>query len=132
MTLTVRDGLLQPTHSHTACWIRALRLAGDCHSCNVLLHRGQHDSVYLQVIRPIGRGEELQLWFAEATLTALDIPFLTPLNIQGGYLTNAKYLNVNHALIYKSTALKAVLGTSGNTTPWSDGILIIFIKIKCL
>jgi hypothetical protein len=65
-------------------WVLEARLADVCHSYNVVLQRGgASNTVVLQVVRTIRRGEELQLWFSEQMLVVLAVPFLTPLNIQG-------------------------------------------------
>ncbi|XP_059470481.1 uncharacterized protein LOC132193675 [Neocloeon triangulifer] len=66
-------------------WIRAARLAPDCHMGNVRIQRGRRKGcVALRAVRPISAGDELQLWFSEELLAALRIPsYLNPANIQG-------------------------------------------------
>ncbi|XP_063229113.1 zinc finger protein 846 [Bacillus rossius redtenbacheri] len=63
-------------------WVRALPLADDCHSCNVLLHPGPRGLVLL-VVRPVRQGEPLLLWLSEPLLAVCAVPFLSPCNIQG-------------------------------------------------
>lgn len=80
-------------------WIRAVRLADDCHSYNVQLRlqspplystvppmepkRQQNSKLVLQTVKPIEAGEELLMWFSEDILAILQVAFLTPANIQG-------------------------------------------------
>ncbi|XP_067002268.2 zinc finger protein 699 [Anabrus simplex] len=78
--LTARD-----SQDKTASWVKKVRLADDCHSCNALLRTKDPNSkeLLLQVVKPIRSGEELQLWFSERLLALVSIPFLVPANIQG-------------------------------------------------
>jgi len=80
------SGRFEPTSLDSAKgWIRAARLASDCHTGNVRIQRGRRKGcVALRAVRSISAGEELQLWFCEELLAALRIPsYLTPANIQG-------------------------------------------------
>ncbi|KAF4532419.1 hypothetical protein B566_EDAN003872 [Ephemera danica] len=69
----------------SSCWIRAARLAGDCHTVNARLQRGRRRGcVLVRTLRHVTAGDELRLWFSEEMLAALRIPsFLAPSNIQG-------------------------------------------------
>lgn len=71
------DGLVS-----TSCWLKIVEIANDCQSCNVLLMITA-EGVMLKTIRDIIPGEPLLMWFTEAILAMLNIPFLTPSNIQG-------------------------------------------------
>ncbi|KAG7199090.1 hypothetical protein KM043_017985 [Ampulex compressa] len=71
------DGLVS-----TPCWLKIITLAKDCQSCNVLLMTTDK-GVVLKTIRSITPGEPLLMWFTENILAMLNMPFLTPSNIQG-------------------------------------------------
>ncbi|OAD60489.1 PR domain zinc finger protein 13 [Eufriesea mexicana] len=71
------DGLVS-----TPCWLKIVTLANDCQSCNVLLMTTDK-GVILKTIRNITPGEPLLMWFTENILAMLNMPFLTPSNIQG-------------------------------------------------
>lgn len=66
----------------TSCWLKIVEFANDCQACNVLLI-STTEGVILQTIRDITAGEPLLMWFTENILAMLNIPFLTPSNIQG-------------------------------------------------
>lgn len=63
-------------------WIKNIRLADDIHSANVFLDLNL-SSLQLKTSKEIEPCEELQLWFSENILDLMEIPFLTPMNIQG-------------------------------------------------
>ncbi|XP_012274839.1 PR domain zinc finger protein 13 [Orussus abietinus] len=65
-----------------SCWVKIVTLAKDCQSCNVLLMTTEK-GVVLRAIRSITPGEPLLMWFTENTLALMNMPFLTPSNIQG-------------------------------------------------
>ncbi|CAK9817387.1 PR domain zinc finger protein 13 [Anthophora plagiata] len=71
------DGLVS-----TSCWLKIVTFAKDCQSCNVLLMNTEK-GVMLKTIRIITPGEPLLMWFTESILAMLNMPFLTPSNIQG-------------------------------------------------
>jgi hypothetical protein len=80
------SGRFEPTALDSAKgWIRAAKLASDCHTGNVRIQKGRRKGcVALRAVRSISAGEELQLWFCEELLAALRVPsYLTPANIQG-------------------------------------------------
>ncbi|GJQ67583.1 hypothetical protein Trydic_g8389 [Trypoxylus dichotomus] len=91
-------------------WIRALRLADDCHSYNVQLRllsspkqstsssSISEPTLLLQSVRPISPGQELLLWFSEEILAMLQVVFLTPANIQG----QKKYVCIKCLTMYES------------------------------
>lgn len=70
-------------------WIRAIRLADDCHGYNSRLcyqrsmNEHENPNLFIQITRPIRTGHELLLWFSEEILAHLQMAFLTPANIQG-------------------------------------------------
>ncbi|XP_006625035.1 zinc finger protein SNAI2-like [Apis dorsata] len=66
----------------TSCWLKIVKFANDCQSCNVLLMMSDN-GVMLKTIRNVTPGEPLLMWFTENILAMLNIPFLTPSNIQG-------------------------------------------------
>ncbi|XP_055706749.1 zinc finger protein 77 [Phlebotomus papatasi] len=80
-------GHLQPTEKSlgsTGGWIRLLQLSRDVHSGNVCLElTNGGSSVNIRCTRNISEGEDLQLWFSEEILAFMQIPFLSPGNIQG-------------------------------------------------
>ncbi|KZC14730.1 PR domain zinc finger protein 13 [Dufourea novaeangliae] len=71
------DGLIS-----APCWLKIVTFAKDCQSCNVLLMTTDK-GVILKTIRSITPGEPLLMWFTENILAMLNMPFLTPSNIQG-------------------------------------------------
>lgn len=71
------DGLVS-----TPCWLKIVTFAKDCQSCNVLLMTTDK-GVILKTIRSITPGEPLLMWFTENILAMMNMPFLTPCNIQG-------------------------------------------------
>lgn len=64
-------------------WIKNIRLADDIHGANVFLDINLN-TLQLKTSKEIDQHEELQLWFSENILDFMEIPFLTPMNIQGG------------------------------------------------
>lgn len=66
----------------TPCWLKIISFAKDCQSCNVILTLSDK-GVVLKATRCITPGEPLLMWFTESILAMLNIPFLTPSNIQG-------------------------------------------------
>ncbi|XP_017876451.1 transcription factor hamlet-like [Ceratina calcarata] len=67
---------------NTSCWLKIVSFAKDCQSCNVILALSDK-GVILRATRCITPGEPLLMWFTESILAMLNIPFLTPANIQG-------------------------------------------------
>ncbi|XP_048509865.1 PR domain zinc finger protein 13 [Athalia rosae] len=67
---------------NSTSWLKMVALAEDCQSCNVLLVLAEK-GVVLKTIRRIAPGEELLMWFTENILAMMNMPFLTPANIQG-------------------------------------------------
>ncbi|GAB0086819.1 PR domain zinc finger protein 13 [Sergentomyia squamirostris] len=84
--VTANKGHLQPVEkslSASAAWVRMLQLSRDVHSGNVVLELGSGGScVNLRTTKSIDHGQDLQLWFSEQVLTLMQIPFLSPANIQ--------------------------------------------------
>ncbi|XP_046393677.1 zinc finger protein 584 [Ischnura elegans] len=71
-----------PPPSSDTCWIRGMRIAEDCHSCNVRLTEAVGGFV-ARTTRMVAAGEEMLLWFSPEVLAILKIPFLAPSNIRG-------------------------------------------------
>ncbi|XP_029039580.2 PR domain zinc finger protein 13 [Osmia bicornis bicornis] len=71
------DGLVS-----TSCWLKVVAFAKDCQSCNVILMTTDK-GVMLKTIKSITPGEPLLMWFTENILAMMNMPFLTPSNIQG-------------------------------------------------
>ena len=63
-------------------WIRQVKLADDIHSANLILEL-KEDKVEVQIIQNVNMNEELLMWFSEEIANLMNIPFLTPANIQG-------------------------------------------------
>ncbi|XP_055691042.1 zinc finger protein 77 [Lutzomyia longipalpis] len=80
-------GHLQPTDkslTSSGGWIRMLQPAKDVHSSNIVLELTDGGScVNLRTTKNISQGEDLQLWFSEEILAFMQIPFLSPISIQG-------------------------------------------------
>ncbi|XP_001866493.2 histone-lysine N-methyltransferase MECOM [Culex quinquefasciatus] len=79
-------GLLTPNEADSvmkSCnWIRSIKLASDVRSYNAVLELTQSQLIRLRLIRDVTAEEELQLWFSEDVAALMQIPFLTPANIQ--------------------------------------------------
>jgi hypothetical protein len=63
-------------------WIKNIKLADDIQGANVFLELTMN-SFQLKTVKEINPDEELQLWFSENILELMEVPFLTPINIQG-------------------------------------------------
>lgn len=63
-------------------WIRQVKLAEDIHSANLMLEL-KDDKIEAQVIQNLNANDELLMWFSEEIASFMNIPFLTPANIQG-------------------------------------------------
>ncbi|XP_058066020.1 zinc finger protein 560 [Anopheles bellator] len=63
-------------------WIRSIRLASDVRSFNALLELTASQLLRVRLTVDVASGEELKLWFAEDVIAHMQIPFLTPVNIQ--------------------------------------------------
>lgn len=79
-------GLLTTNESATAMkcsnWIRSIRLASDVRSFNALLELTSTQLLRVRLTGDVNNGEELKLWFSEDVIAHMQIPFLTPINIQ--------------------------------------------------
>ncbi|XP_035917270.1 sal-like protein 1 [Anopheles stephensi] len=79
-------GLLTTNESATAMkssnWIRSIRLASDVRSFNALLELTTTQLLRVRLTGDVSNGEELKLWFSEDVIAHMQIPFLTPINIQ--------------------------------------------------
>lgn len=85
-------GLLTPNEADSvmkSCnWIRSIKLASDVRSYNAVLELTQSQLIRLRLIRDVTAEEELQLWFSEDVAALMQIPFLTPANIQREFFFN--------------------------------------------
>ncbi|KAK3914928.1 PR domain zinc finger protein 13 [Frankliniella fusca] len=90
------EGHLDVDADPTPGWVRRVRLADDCHSVNVQLQVERHSRAaragaagpagvrcMVRAVRPLSRGQDLLMWFADDLLACLRLPFLAPHNIQG-------------------------------------------------
>ncbi|XP_055526894.1 histone-lysine N-methyltransferase MECOM [Wyeomyia smithii] len=79
-------GLLTPNEADSvmkSCnWIRSIKLASDIRSYNALLELTSNQLVRLRLTRDVSADEELTMWFSEDISAHMQIPFLTPGNIQ--------------------------------------------------
>uniref|UniRef100_A0A182K9F4 C2H2-type domain-containing protein n=1 Tax=Anopheles christyi TaxID=43041 RepID=A0A182K9F4_9DIPT len=63
-------------------WIRSTKLASDVRSFNALLELTGTQLLRVRLTGDVANGEELKLWFSEDVIAHMQIPFLTPVNIQ--------------------------------------------------
>uniref|UniRef100_A0A182Q6C7 C2H2-type domain-containing protein n=1 Tax=Anopheles farauti TaxID=69004 RepID=A0A182Q6C7_9DIPT len=63
-------------------WIRSIRLASDVRSFNAVLELTTTQLLRVRLSCDVNNGEELKLWFSEDVIALMQIPFLTPVNIQ--------------------------------------------------
>ncbi|XP_053687071.1 zinc finger protein 658B [Sabethes cyaneus] len=79
-------GLLTPNEADSvmkSCsWIRSIKLASDIRSYNALLELTPSHLIRLRLTRDVTADEELRMWFSEDITAYMQIPFLTPGNIQ--------------------------------------------------
>lgn len=66
-----------------SCWIRHLRLSPNIHYQNAVLELCKSNTFRVRVMADIQVGQEINLWFSQELLVAMQIPFLTLLNIRG-------------------------------------------------
>lgn len=83
-------GLLTPNEADSvmkSCnWIRSIKLASDVRSYNAVLELNSNQLIRLRLIKDVSGEEELKLWFSEDVGAHMQIPFLTPANIQRKFL----------------------------------------------
>ncbi|KAK2585430.1 hypothetical protein KPH14_010097 [Odynerus spinipes] len=91
------DGLV-----NAASWLKMVNFAKDCQSCNLLLVTTDK-GVVLKAVRNIAPGEPLLMWFTENILAMLNMPFLTPSNIQG---QNRYTCHICHSIFENPNPLK--------------------------
>ncbi|XP_049542839.1 PR domain zinc finger protein 13 [Anopheles darlingi] len=77
--LTANESVGGTKGSH---WIRSIRLASDVRSFNALLELTASQLLRIRLTTDVANGEELKLWFSEDVIAHMQIPFLTPVNIQ--------------------------------------------------
>ncbi|EAT47122.1 AAEL001736-PA [Aedes aegypti] len=79
-------GLLTPNEADSvmkSCnWIRSIKLASDVRSYNSVLELTTNQMIRLRLTQDLSEDEELKLWFSEDVAAHMQIPFLTPANIQ--------------------------------------------------
>jgi len=64
-------------------WLKMIRLSSDIYSYNALLETTDSNELQLRIVRNVAPDEEILLWFSERIVALMQIPFLTPINIQG-------------------------------------------------
>lgn len=68
--------------------LKYIKLADDCHSYNIISQISTDDKcIKLSTTQTIPKGKQLLMWFTPEILAAICVPFLTPINIQGMYIT---------------------------------------------
>lgn len=77
-------GYLQPEPSLPSnSWITKIRLSNEVHSANSILETTPNRQIQLKVVKNIEAGQEMLLWFSQEATSLMQIPFLSPINIQG-------------------------------------------------
>ncbi|XP_049299970.1 zinc finger protein 48 [Anopheles funestus] len=113
-------GLLTANESVTAMkssnWIRSIRLASDVRSFNALLELTTTHLLRVRLTGDVNNGEELKLWFSEDVIAHMQIPFLTPINIQR---QNCYVCHLCQKSYEYPNPLKIHLATSCNREPIS-------------
>lgn len=64
-------------------WIRKFNISPDTYSNSALLEITGDHKLCIRMIKNLSQNEEILLWFSEDILAEMNIPFLTPSNIQG-------------------------------------------------
>ncbi|KFB43821.1 AGAP006014-PA-like protein [Anopheles sinensis] len=95
-------------------WIRSIRLANDVRSFNALLELTSTQLLRIRLTGDVNSGEELKLWFAEDVIAHMQIPFLTPVNIQR---QNCYVCHLCQKSYEDPNPLKIHLATSCNREP---------------
>ncbi|XP_058828456.1 PR domain zinc finger protein 13 [Topomyia yanbarensis] len=79
-------GLLTPNEADSlmkSCnWIRSIKMASDVRSYNAMLELTPDQLIRLRLTTDVDAEEELRMWFSEDVSANMQIPFLTPANIQ--------------------------------------------------
>ncbi|XP_058456969.1 zinc finger protein 572 [Malaya genurostris] len=79
-------GLLTPNEADSvmkSCnWIRSIKLASDVRSYNAMLELTPGQLIRLRLTKDVCAEEELSMWFSEDISAHMQMPFLTPANIQ--------------------------------------------------
>lgn len=77
-------GYLQPEPNLPSnSWITKVRLSNEVHSANCILETNSNRQVQLKLVKSLEAGQEMLLWFSQEVTTVMQIPFLSPINIQG-------------------------------------------------
>uniref|UniRef100_A0A182NIH8 C2H2-type domain-containing protein n=1 Tax=Anopheles dirus TaxID=7168 RepID=A0A182NIH8_9DIPT len=95
-------------------WIRSIRLASDVRSFNALLELTATQLLRVRLTCDVNNGEELKLWFSEDVIALMQIPFLTPVNIQR---QNSYVCHLCQKSYEYPNPLKIHLATSCNREP---------------
>lgn len=77
------SGRLTSANYDEQFWIRKFNISQDTHSNSALLEITADHKLCLRIVKNVSPNEELLLWFSENVLAEMNIPFLTPSNIQG-------------------------------------------------
>uniref|UniRef100_A0A182P5L8 C2H2-type domain-containing protein n=1 Tax=Anopheles epiroticus TaxID=199890 RepID=A0A182P5L8_9DIPT len=97
-------------------WIRSIKLASDVRSFNALLELTATQLLRVRLTCDVSNGEELKLWFSEDVIAHMQIPFLTPVNIQR---QNCYVCHLCQKSYEYPNPLKIHLATSCNREPIS-------------
>lgn len=64
-------------------WIKKFNISQDTYSNSALLEMTSDHQLCIRIVKNVLKNEEILLWFSEDVLAEMNIPFLTPSNIQG-------------------------------------------------
>lgn len=64
-------------------WLNWINISKDTHSNNATLEIVEENKLIIRTVKNVAADEEIFLWFSEEVLAQMDVPFLTPSNIQG-------------------------------------------------
>lgn len=101
-------GYLQPEPNLPSnSWITKIRLSNEVHSANSILETNSNRQIQLKLVKNIEAGQEVLLWFSQEVTTLMQIPFLTPINIQGKIFNNIFFKNyfANNYLLNRSKSI---------------------------
>lgn len=77
------SGRLTSANYDEQFWIRKFNISQDTHCNSALLEITSDHKLCLRIVKNVPQNEEILLWFSENVLAEMNIPFLTPSNIQG-------------------------------------------------
>lgn len=80
------NGLLCSVNYDEKYWIKKFNISQDTYSNSALLEMTNDHKLCIRIVKNVLKNEEILLWFSEDILAEMNIPFLTPSNIQGIYI----------------------------------------------